>query len=286
MNSKQRFPLDQSQYRLIDFGGDEKLEMFGGKVIRRETPSVFGIKDSKSDWNSAELKYRSSQNGSQWSGDTVEDWVLSFGPLRLSLRLTPTGQVGVFPEQAVNWSWIDQLPIELSGMKALNLFAYTGGTTLALAHRGVEVVHCDAAKSVVNWARSNAKASGLQNAPIRWIVEDALKFVRREIKRGNRYQIVVADPPSFGRGPGGESWKMKRDFEPLVEALAELTGDGAEMILLSCHTPEFDHNDLGSAVSRSFQIGSDKGESFELKIPAANGKSLVSGQCFRWFNKS
>ena len=286
MNLPERFPLDQNQYRLVDFGGNEKLEMFGGTIVRRETPSAAGVKASAADWSSAQLSYRSKQNNSSWVGDADDDWHLKFGQSRFSLRTTPTGQVGLFPEQAINWSWIDQLPIDLSGSKALNLFAYTGGTTLALAHRGAEVVHCDAAKSVVNWARKNAASSGLEQAPIRWIVEDALTFVGREIKRGNRYQIVVADPPSFGRGPGGESWKMKRDFQRLVDGLSQLTGDETQMILISCHTPEFSHNDLKSSVSGSFRLGGNPGESFELTIPASNGKSLVSGQCFRWFENS
>jgi len=286
MNLPAQFPLEQNQYRLVDFGGNEKLEVFGGAIVRRETPSASGLKAAGVDWSSAQLSYRSKQSSASWTGVAEDDWHLQVGQSRFSLRTTPTGQVGVFPEQAINWSWIDQLPIDLSGSKALNLFAYTGGTTLALAHRGAEVVHCDAAKSVVNWARKNAASSGLHEAPIRWIVEDALTFVEREIKRGNRYQIVVADPPSFGRGPGGESWKMKRDFQRLVDGLGKLTGDETQLILISCHTPEFKHHDLKSSVSRAFPIEVNGGESFELGIPASNGKLLVSGQCFRWFENS
>ena len=286
MNSIERFPLDQQQYQLIDFGGNEKLEFFGGKIVRRETPSGPGLKTSGTDWDCAELTFKSIHQNPRWDGQSGADWFMEFGPNRFNLRQTPSGQVGVFPEQAVNWSWIEELPIELSGIKALNLFAYTGGTTLALAQRGAKVVHCDAAKSVVNWARSNAAESGLQNAPIRWIVEDALTFVRREIKRGNRYQIVVADPPSFGRGPGGESWKIQRDFRTLIEELARLTGDDAQLALISCLTPEVHHTDLRSSVSSSFRLGAKSGESFELQIPASSGKSLASGQCFRWFNNS
>ena len=287
MNSIKRFPLDQQQYQLIDFGCNEKLEFFGGKIVRRETPSAPGSKNIGTDWDCAELTFKLGQPKPRWEGESGVDWFMEFGSNRFNLRQTPTGQVGVFPEQAVNWNWIDQLPIELSGVKALNLFAYTGGTTLALAQRGAQVVHCDAAKSVVNWARSNAESSGLQNAPIRWIVEDALTFVRREIKRGNKYQIVVADPPSFGRGPGGESWKIQRDLKALIQGLAELSGDEVLMILISCHTPELDHVSLRSTVSSSFRlgaIGADHGESLELKIPASSGKSLASGQCFRWFS--
>lgn len=286
MNSIERFPLDQHQYQLLDFGGNEKLELIGGKIVRRETPSGPGLKTPGAIWNSAELTYKSKHSNPHWDGKPDVDWSMAFGPNRFDLRQTPTGQVGVFPEQAINWRWIEQLPIELSGIKALNLFAYTGGTTLALAQRGAHVVHCDAAKSVVNWARSNAANSGLQDAPIRWIVEDALTFVGREIKRGNKYQIVVADPPSFGRGPGGESWKIQRDLRTLIQGLAQLTGDDARMILISCHTPELDHHDLRSIASKSFRLGDNPSESFELRIPASSGKSLASGQCFRWFNNS
>ena len=285
-NSIKQFPLDQDQYRLIDFGGNEKLEFFGGKTVRRETPSATGRKTAGVDWSCAELTFKSSRQSSHWAGESGADWLMEQGSMRLHLRQTPTGQVGVFPEQAANWNWIEQLPIDLSGVKAINLFAYTGGTTLALAQRGAHVVHCDAAKSVVNWARSNASASGLENVPIRWIVEDALTFVRREIKRGNQYQIVVADPPSFGRGPGGESWKIQRDLSTLVQGLAQLTKDDARMVLISCHTPELDHSKLRSIVSDAFRGATGSGESLELKIPALSGKSLVSGQCFRWFNKN
>ena len=279
-----RFPLDREQYHLIDFGGNEKLEFLGGKTVRRETPSAQGTKASISDWDCAELIFKSNGKSGCWVGESATDWTIEFGSSRFGLRQTPTGQVGLFPEQAVNWSWIEQLPIDLSGAKALNLFAYTGATTLALAQRGAQVVHCDAAKSVVNWARSNAANSGLQDAPIRWIVEDALTFVRREIKRRNKYQIVVADPPSFGRGPGGESWKIQRDLNKLLQGLAELTRGDSRMVLITCHTPQLNHESLRSEVAQSFRLGADPGESFELKIPALSGKSLVSGQCFRWFN--
>ncbi len=287
MDSKNQFQFDSTQYRLIDFGEEQKLESFGGVVVCRETPSALGIKGDRKVWDTAHLTC--GRDGKLinvnrvWEGSGKSDWTTRFGSFEFELRQTPTGQVGIFPEQATNWSWIHNLPMELSGLKALNLFGYTGGSTMALAARGAEVVHCDAAKSVVNWARSNARRSGLENAAIRWIVEDAMTFVRREIKRGNKYHIVVADPPTFGRGPSGESWKIQRDFEKLLIGLSQLTFDQCSMLLFSCHTPEFDHHQLASLVNDTFTVKTNQLESFRLTIPSTSGKVLPSGHCVRWF---
>jgi len=277
---KKKFPFEADQYQLIDFGENEKLESFAGTLVRRETPSATGMKSRDPGWELAELAYQQTGADKGWSGNPVEeDWQVRFDQANFEIRLTPTGQVGIFPEQAANWDWI--LENDFSGMKALNLFGYTGGASLALARAGANVVHCDSAKSVVNWARSNAKSSGLEEAPIRWIVEDAMKFVEREIKRNNQYEIVVADPPSFGRGPKGESWKIQRNLQSLIQGLSELTRGRCEMILLSCHTPEFNHVSLSELVSREFTLDG-KEEAYQLSIPSSTGKQLKSGSCFRW----
>ena len=289
-----------SDYQLLDFGNHEKIEMFGGTVVRRETPSAIGelgLPRQESELSfrlgrhlsqgKASSEGKSSHGKGSWTGQASATWRTKICDLTFSLRQTPTGQVGVFPEQAHNWNWIAELPDRMQGMKALNLFAYTGGTTMALAGKGVEVVHVDAAKSVVSWARENASLSGFADAPIRWIVEDVMTFVNREIRRGNRYDIVVADPPSFGRGPKRELWKIQSDFKPLMNALAELTDRQPNLALFSCHTPGFDHNMLEQMASASFdqsvKAKSSK-ESFQLSIESTSGKRLPSGSCVRWMD--
>jgi 23S rRNA (cytosine1962-C5)-methyltransferase len=270
------------QYDLLDFGRNEKLECIGGVVVRRETPSAPGGKASSVDWGQARLRGRVVGDKYSWDGIAPSDWRFDAGDFQLKLKPTPSGQVGVFPEQSVNWDWLKRCPADLAGLKAINLFGYTGATTLSLANRGAQVVHVDAAKSVVSWARANAQTSGLADSPIRWMVEDALTFVRRELKRGNKYDIIVADPPSFGRGPKGERWKLQRDLFQLIESLSELSRGRCKMVLLSCHTPGVDHRQLRSEVENQFHFEAGTGDSFALELRTQENKSLPSGNCFRW----
>jgi len=270
------------QYDLLDFGRNEKLECIGGVVVRRETPSAPGGKANSVDWGQARLRGRVVGDKYSWDGIAPSDWRFDAGDFQLKLKPTPSGQVGVFPEQSVNWDWLKRCPADLAGLKAINLFGYTGATTLSLANRGAQVVHVDAAKSVVSWARANAQTSGLADSPIRWMVEDALTFVRRELKRGNKYDIIVADPPSFGRGPKGERWKLQRDLFQLIESLSELSRGRCKMVLLSCHTPGVDHRQLRSEVENQFHFEAGTGDSFALELRTQENKSLPSGNCFRW----
>ena len=271
-----------NQYDLLDFGRNEKLECIGGVVVRRETPSAPGGKANSVDWGQARLRGRVVGDKYSWDGIAPSDWRFDAGDFQLKLKPTPSGQVGVFPEQSVNWDWLKRCPADLAGLKAINLFGYTGATTLSLANRGAQVVHVDAAKSVVSWARANAQTSGLADSPIRWMVEDALTFVRRELKRGNKYDIIVADPPSFGRGPKGERWKLQRDLFQLIESLSELSRGRCKMVLLSCHTPGVDHRQLRSEVENQFHFEAGTGDSFALELRTQENKSLPSGNCFRW----
>ena len=275
--------FDPSEYQLLDFGDNEKLENIGGIVVRRQTPSAIGKRQRCELWETAQIRFVRSGDSSGWIGEGHERWQVQFQGRKFSLRQTPTGQVGVFPEQAENWDWISGLQGDLSGMQALNLFGYTGGTTMALANRGANVVHVDAAKSVVNWARLNASQSGLESASIRWIVEDVMTFVQREINRGNRYHIVVADPPSFGRGPNGETWKIQRDFPELIKKLVQLTDGCCKMLLMTCHTIGFEHEKLKILVSDAFGRKRNSSESFQMSLVASSGMHLPSGTCVRWF---
>jgi 23S rRNA (cytosine1962-C5)-methyltransferase len=168
-------------------------------------------------------------------------------------------------------------------LKVLNLFAYTGGSTLAAAAAGAEVVHVDAAKNTVNWARENARLSGLENAPIRWIVEDALKFVEREVRRGNQYDAVILDPPSYGHGPDGNPWKIGEHLLPLLEACGELTQQSRAFLLLTCHSPGYGPAELeaylADAVFGSCQAGAT---AHELSLPTEDGRALPAGVAVRW----
>ncbi|MEL7499844.1 MAG: class I SAM-dependent methyltransferase [Planctomycetota bacterium] len=286
--------FQEDQYQLLDFGEQFKLELFSGTSVCRQTPSAIGKPLQRSRWPHVELTYLLDQNKNRWSGNKPEPWLLDFGTagIQFELRCTATGQVGVFPEQATNWNWILKNKEVVQGRKALNLFGYTGGTTLALAMAGAEVVHVDSAASVVKWARGNADRSGLSDSPIRWIVEDARRFVQREIKRGNRYDIVIADPPSFGRGPKGETWKLERDLEWLADELRQLQSEHPVMSIISCHTPGVDQQRLGK-FCQSLSLESGRSELLTLTLPVdqerlnqdpSNRSSvrLESGVCFRW----
>ena len=158
----------------------------------------------------------------------------------LELKRTNFGHLGLFPEQAANWPWIAEQVASAPAMRVLNLFAYTGGSTLAAAAAGAEVVHVDAAKNIVAWARRNAALSGLADAPIHWIAEDALKFVKRELRRENRYDAVILDPPSYGHGAHGEVWRLSQHLPRLLELCGQLTAGRRRFMLLTCHTPDFE----------------------------------------------
>ncbi len=269
------------QYELIDFGDGEKLERFGPHVVRRQSPSVERYSTDKRRWQ-CDFQF-ARQPQPKWSPEQPADdaWSISHGRKRFQLKQSPSGQVGVFPEQADNWDWIDSHRTAIAGMKAINLFAYTGGTTMQLADCGVDVTHVDAAKPVVGWARQNAEASDLAAKNIRWIVDDAVTYLRRESKRKNKYQILVADPPSFGRGPKGAVWKIQRDLPEMFELLRSVTDD-LEMLIVSCHTPQVTARDLRQLTVNNFSINQRSGETLGLKLKSAKKKVLDNGECFRW----
>ncbi len=272
------------QYELVDFGQGEKLERFGEIHVRRETPAACGKKMSSNDWPSQCLRFCKNSNSESWLQTVTlpEPWLIRYHECCFELKPTPFGHLGVFPEQAANWSWIRDLPGDFTGLKALNLFAYTGGTTMSLAAKGAQVTHVDSAKPVVTWARANAQRSGLEKAAIRWIVEDVKRYVAREIKRGNQYDIVVADPPSFGRGTKNETWKLERDLGELLDSLAVLCRDNCKLVLLSCHTPEYESRRLAQMTEERFDLASAGGEPLDMFLSRPDGQQLPSGSCFRW----
>ena len=190
--------------------------------------------------------------------------------------------MGLFPEQADNWAWIDER-VRKAGrpLKVLNLFAYTGGSTLAAAAAGAETVHVDAAKNIVAWARRNAELSDLPAAPIRWIVEDARKFVKRELRRGNRYDAVILDPPSYGHGPRGEVWRLPKHLPRLLSLCGQLTAGRPEFMLLTCHTPGYEPSTLARMLFEAL-AGEGIVAAGPLLLRSADGRELPSGTVAQW----
>ena len=224
----------QKGYELLDSGGEEKLERFGDFVLSRPDPQALWPKKMEEEWNSANGKYIRKGEKGEWIGKLPEQWEIDFGGLKFLIKPTSFKHTGLFPEQLSNWQWGIEL-IKNAGrpVSVLNLFGYTGGATLAAAQAGAEVTHVDASKTAVAWARENALASGLADKPIRWIVEDALTFVKREIKRGTKYNAIIMYPPAFGHGPGGELWKIEEDFIALVKLCGELLSDKSLFFLIN-----------------------------------------------------
>ena len=228
-------------YSIIDTSGGDKLESWGGKLLVRPDPQIIWHNPRKTDlWEKADAVYhRSAKGGGEWEyrRRLPESWLIGYGGLKFIIRPTGFKHTGLFPEQAVNWELMGEL-IRSAGrpIKVLNLFAYTGGATLACAAAGAQVSHVDASKGMVQWARDNAAESGLEDKPIRWLVDDCEKFVKREIRRGNFYDAVVMDPPSYGRGPGGEVWKLEDSVYELVKTCADVLSDNPLFFLLNSYT--------------------------------------------------
>ena len=237
-------------------------------------------------WADADARF--GDRGSEkecWSenDDLPDRWTICHQKVRFELKRTEFGHLGIFPEQSVNWDWIaKQTKKGGAAIKVLNLFAYTGGCTLAAAAAGAEVVHVDAAKNTVNWARRNAELSGLADAPIRWIVDDAAKFVRREVKRGNQYDAVILDPPSYGHGARGEVWRLSKHLEPLLENCAKLTADRRRFILLTCHTPGYGPEQARKLLADTCNDANGKIAAGSLTILSTDGRKMPSGVFARW----
>jgi 23S rRNA (cytosine1962-C5)-methyltransferase len=240
-----------SGHRLLDFGGGARLERFGERMLDRPAPGALGPRGFPERWRAADLTF-SRERG--WLGaGAMEAWPIEFDGLMVDVRPTETGQVGLFPEHGSMLPWLRENVIERTGdpnappPRVLNLFAYTGVATLALARAGAAVTHVDASRPTVAWARRNAERSGLADRPIRWIVDDAVAFTNREVRRERRYAGVVLDPPTYGHGPGGRDWRIETDLLPLLEAMADvLEPDG--FALLTAHTPDLGPERLGEMI--------------------------------------
>ena len=230
-------------YEVIDTGNSEKLERWGKYILVRPDPQVIWDRDEgDTRWKKINAHYhRSSKGGGEWEFfDLPRQWTIRYESLGLSFNLKPFSfkHTGLFPEQAVNWEWFSQIIAAHSGRRprVLNLFAYTGGATCAAAKAGAFVTHVDSSKGMVNWAKENAQLCGLADTSVRWIVDDCRKFVEREIRRGHKYDAIIMDPPSYGRGPKGEIWKMETSIYPFIRECAKLLSDDALFFLVNSYT--------------------------------------------------
>ena len=275
-------------FAILDAGNGNKLERWGGYTLLRPDPqAVWPMEEKEADG----VYTRSETGGGHWDfyKELPESWRIRYRELTFIVRPTGFKHTGLFPEQAVNWDFMAKriaLYKQSRGKtpRVLNLFAYTGGATCACAKAGAEVVHVDAAKGMVAWAKDNAAASGLSDAPIRYIVDDCLKFVRRELRRGNRYEGILMDPPSYGRGPGGEMWKIETNLYPLVEECARIFSDDPCFFLINSYTTGLAPSVLKNVLSKALPFGEAEAE--EVGLPIGKGPlALPCGATGRWTPK-
>ena len=288
-----RNTIDWKDYQLIDCSDGERLERWGDFVLVRPDPQVIW-KTPKTDplWFNANGYYhRSKSGGGSWEirGKMPPYWSIGYKDLTFNIKTMGFKHTGLFPEQAVNWDMMRKVISEANRpVKVLNLFAYTGGATVACLKAGASVVHVDASKGMVAWAKENAVSSGVADKPVRWIVDDCIKFVQREIRRGNRYDIIIMDPPSYGRGPGGEVWKLEDEVYEFVRLCAQLLDDDSLMMLINSYTtglsPSVMEYILGAVVKP--RLGGSVFSS-EIGLPVLkNNMVLPCGASAVWYNDS
>ena len=280
-------------YEVIDTSSGEKLERWGDYILLRPDPQVI--------WNTKREHplykklnghyHRSTKGGGEWEFfDLPTEWSINYKDLTFNLKPFSFKHTGLFPEQATNWDWFSSIIKREKGknpereIKVLNLFAYTGGATLAAAKAGAHVTHVDASKGMVTWAKENAISSGLKDAPIRWLVDDCVKFVEREIRRGNKYDAIIMDPPSYGRGPKGETWKIEEAVFPLINICADILKSEPLFFLINSYTtglqPAVLSYMLNTVLVERF---GGKVEADEIGLPvSSNGLILPCGACGRY----
>ena len=274
-------------YEVIDCSKGEKLERWGDYILVRPDPQVIWDTPRKEKgWHKMNAHYhRSKKGGGEWEFfDLPQQWSIHYRSLTFQLKPFSFKHTGLFPEQAANWDWFSEL-IKKAGrpVKVLNLFAYTGGATIAAAAAGASVTHVDASKGMVTWAKENAASSGLADAPIRWIVDDCVKFVEREIRRGNHYDAIIMDPPSYGRGPKGEIWKIEESIHPLVKLCAQLLVDRPLFFLINSYTTCLQPAVLSYLIGTELKRFPGKVTADEIGLPvSSNGLTLPCGASGRF----
>ncbi len=286
-----------NDYEVLDTSAGEKLERWGDYILVRPDPQVIWNTPHKvREWKQKNGHYhRSNKGGGQWEFfDLPEQWEISYGNLKFHLKPFHFKHTGLFPEQAVNWEWSGNLIREAKKknpgkeIKVLNLFAYTGGATVACADAGAAVTHVDASKGMVTWAKENAAASGLANAPIRYLVDDCVKFVEREIRRGNHYDAIIMDPPSYGRGPKGEIWKIEEKIFPLVQLCTKVLADKPLFFLINSYTTGLQPAVLSYMLNLELKSrfgGTVEADEIGLPVRSKQGLVLPCGASGRWSRK-
>ena len=280
-------------YEVIATSGGEKLERWGEyKLVRPDPQVIWNTPKANPAWKKPNGHYhRSAKGGGEWEFFHLpEEWEISYRNLTFRLKPFSFKHTGLFPEQAVNWDWFSSIikkEVDKRGdrpFKVLNLFAYTGGATLSAAAAGAQVTHVDASKGMVQWAKENAAVSGLSEAPIRWLVDDCVKFVEREIRRGNTYDGIIMDPPSYGRGPKGEIWKIEESIFPFIELTTKLMGKNTAFFLINSYTTGLQPAVLTYMINTavSTKLGGHV-ESSEIGLPVKeDGLVLPCGASGRW----
>lgn len=284
-----------NDYEVIDCSKGEKLERWGDYLLVRPDPQVIWDTPKKeTGWHKMNGHYhRSSKGGGEWEFFQLpKEWTIQYSlPInkKLTFHLKPFSfkHTGLFPEQAANWNWFSQLIADAvfkgRQVKVLNLFAYTGGATLAAAAAGASVTHVDASKGMVTWAKENAISSGLKDAPIRWLVDDCVKFVEREIRRGNHYDAIIMDPPSYGRGPKGEIWKIEESVYPLIQLCSQILTDNPLFFLINSYTTGLQPAVLSYMISTVLGTANGTVTASEIGLPvSSNGLVLPCGASGRY----
>lgn len=284
-----------NDYEVIDCSKGEKLERWGDYLLVRPDPQVIWDTPKKEKgWHKMNGHYhRSSKGGGEWEFFQLpKEWTIQYSlPInkKLTFHLKPFSfkHTGLFPEQAANWNWFSQLIADAVSkgrqVKVLNLFAYTGGATLAAAAAGASVTHVDASKGMVTWAKENAISSGLKDAPIRWLVDDCVKFVEREIRRGNHYDAIIMDPPSYGRGPKGEIWKIEESVYPLIQLCSQILTDNPLFFLINSYTTGLQPAVLSYMISTVLGTANGTVTASEIGLPvSSNGLVLPCGASGRY----
>lgn len=278
-------------YTLLDSGDGKKLEQFGSYTLARPAgQAVWRPALSKKEWESADAVF-TREGDFRWLRKISGEWVVEVAGIKLRLSSTDFGHLGVFPEQKALWKWIGKKLLAAKEkrnqpLKVLNLFAYSGGATIAASRAGAEVCHLDASKGMVAWAKENAVLNSLSENPIRWIVDDVRKFLSRETRRNNFYDAIILDPPSFGKGSQGQVFKFERDLYPLLEQCRDLLSKKPEFILLSCHTPNISSGGLCNVLTQLMQKFPGKIEQGELMLEGEDRVlPLPNGTFARWVHE-
>lgn len=277
-------------YEIIDMASGEKLERWGNiKLIRPDPQIIWKNKSIPSEWKLANARYnRSNTGGGAWeySKRLPESWQVKYKNLTFNIKPMGFKHTGLFPEQAVNWDWmINKIKQSKRDIKVLNLFAYTGGATVACLSAGASVCHVDSSKGMTTWAKENVESSGLREKPVRFIIDDVVKFVQREIRRGNKYDAIIMDPPSYGRGKNGEVWQFENNIADLVELCTQVLSDNPLFFLINSYTTGISSKVLANLLELNMKRYNGKITSGEIGLPMKNSKLVLPcGIYGRWEN--